>query len=200
MTGVVRSRGNISVSNVLIGIIGVILFIGLALAGALFLGPRFQEATQNSKASAAVQAVTQVAHAAVLYQTNEGVRLQGSGGQPISSSTVADTVRFRQGGYLKSVPVNPTGMGKEIGIFGDANGAVGNATDVAFSLGSTPNAAKLCDAIRKQLGDSAASPSTDPLLLVSAGRPSVGCWRPSATSGEFDAIASTNDYIVFARI
>ena len=41
-------------SNVLIGIIGVILFIGLALAGALFLGPRFQAATISSKASATV--------------------------------------------------------------------------------------------------------------------------------------------------
>jgi len=41
-------------SNVLIGIIGVILFIGLALAGALFLGPRFQESTNNSRGSAVI--------------------------------------------------------------------------------------------------------------------------------------------------
>ena len=59
-------------SNVLIGIIGVILFIGLALAGALFLGPRFQESTNNSRASAAVQAVAQVASAANMYRVQEG--------------------------------------------------------------------------------------------------------------------------------
>ena len=44
-------------SNVLIGIIGVILLIGLVLAGALFLGARFQAAADNSRASASVQAV-----------------------------------------------------------------------------------------------------------------------------------------------
>ncbi len=59
-------------SNVLIGIIGVILFIGLALAGALFLGPRFQEATTNSKAAASVQIMKQIADAANLYTVQEG--------------------------------------------------------------------------------------------------------------------------------
>lgn len=188
-------------SNVLIGIIGVILFIGLAIAGALFLGPRFQEATQNSKASAAIQAVSQVANAANLFQTNEGVRLQGSGGQSIAASTNPDTVRFRQDGYLKDVPSNPTGMGKPIGILGeDEGGTSGRATDVILSLGSSDSAAKLCDAVRKQLGDMTATASVDPLLLVSAGRPTMGCWHPNATSGRFETIGSTNDYIIFARI
>jgi len=187
-------------SNVLIGIIGVILFIGLALAGALFLGPRFQESTQNSKAAAAMQAVSQVSHAANLYEVSEGVRIQGSGGVPITSSTSADTIRFRRSGYLKSIPVNPTGMGREIGLLGSTNGAVGNASDAALSLGNSEAAAKLCDVIRRQSGDTSATVPTDPLYLVSTGRRSSGCWRPSATSGEFDAVAATNDYIVFSRI
>lgn len=55
-------------SNVLIGIIGVILFIGLALAGALFLGPRFQDSTNNSKAAAVVQTMTQLANASNMYR------------------------------------------------------------------------------------------------------------------------------------
>ncbi len=82
-------------SNVLIGIIGVILFIGLALAGALFLGPRFQESTNNSKASAAVQAVSQVAHAVNMYQAQEG-------------ALPADVTALTGAKYLKSVPSNPT--------------------------------------------------------------------------------------------
>ena len=83
-------------SNVLIGIIGVILFIGLALAGALFLGPRFQESTNNSKAAAAVQGVAQVASAIAMYETQEGVSY------PMVSPVQADGILITKG-YLKSV-------------------------------------------------------------------------------------------------
>src|SRR3546814_18801710 len=65
-------RNLVTMSNVLIGIIGVILFIGLALAGALFLGPRFQESTNNSRPSASVQAVSQIASAANMFAVQEG--------------------------------------------------------------------------------------------------------------------------------
>ena len=83
-------------SNVLIGIIGVILFIGLALAGALFLGPRFQEATLNSKASAQVQAMHQIANAANMYRVNEG-------------SAVNDVGTLVSTKYLKSTPADMSG-------------------------------------------------------------------------------------------
>jgi len=80
-------------SNVLIGIIGVILFIGLALAGALFLGPRFQEATNTSKASAYVSQGKQIADAMQMYRVQEGTVV------PIN--TPIDSL---VGTYLKSVP------------------------------------------------------------------------------------------------
>ena len=87
-------------SNVLIGIIGVILFIGLALAGALFLGPRFQESTNNSKAASAVQGVSQIASAIQLRNLNEGSTL------PASSNLETSLVTP---GYLKAIPKNPGG-------------------------------------------------------------------------------------------
>ena len=83
-------------SNVLIGIIGVILFIGLALAGALFLGPRFQEATNNSRASAAVQGVAQVASAISMYQVQEG-NTYATVGTPAANDDLLTK------GYLKSL-------------------------------------------------------------------------------------------------
>ncbi len=99
-------------SNVLIGIIGVILFIGLALAGALFLGPRFQEATINSKASAVVQIIHQVASAVQLYETNEGSQVTPSAANTtLATKTEASYKQLVEGGYLKSVPVNPTNSG-----------------------------------------------------------------------------------------
>lgn len=59
-------------SNVLIGIIGVILFIGLALAGALILGDDFSSANNQSKAARVVQTLQQVASAANMYKLKTG--------------------------------------------------------------------------------------------------------------------------------
>jgi type II secretory pathway pseudopilin PulG len=90
-------------SNVLIGIIGVILFIGLALAGALFLGPRFQEATNNSKASANVQAMQQVIAAANMYELTNG-----KADLPLDVTIDANSALVT-GGFLKSVPSDSSG-------------------------------------------------------------------------------------------
>jgi len=83
-------------SNVLIGIIGVILFIVLALAGALFLGPRFQESTQNSQAASIMSSLKQASDAAELRMLDLGVQTTPSTG---ASFLVT-------GGYLKAAPVN----------------------------------------------------------------------------------------------
>ena len=62
-------------SNVLIGIIGVILFIGLALAGALILGDDFSSANNQSKAARVVQTLQQVSSAANMYKLKTGRQL-----------------------------------------------------------------------------------------------------------------------------
>jgi hypothetical protein len=59
-------------SNVLIGIIGVILFIGLALAGALILGDDFMSASSSSKASATMAQAQQIAAAINMYKLKTG--------------------------------------------------------------------------------------------------------------------------------
>ena len=119
-------------SNVLIGIIGVILFIGLALAGALFLGPRFQESTNNSRASAAVQAVSQVANAANMYQVQEGT----------TYATDATGDGLVSTNYLKSIPSNPTG------------GAAPAIAAGVVSMTLSSNADKVCAAVAKQTSGS----------------------------------------------
>lgn len=87
-------------SNVLIGIIGVILFIGLALAGALFLGPRFQEVSSNSQASAVMTGLKQVSDAASLWGLQNGKNHVPSTG-----------TAFLQPDYLKTAPSNPAANG-----------------------------------------------------------------------------------------
>ncbi len=126
-------------SNVLIGIIGVILFIGLALAGALFLGPRFQEATQNSKASAMVQSATQVANAIQLRNLQEGVALN-------AKMSISDDLVKK--GYLKAVP--PSVDGVAVYVTDQFGSNEGDASQVIFSLADAPESRALCVAAVRQ--------------------------------------------------
>lgn len=176
-------------SNVLIGIIGVILFIGLALAGALFLGPRFQESTNNSKASAAVQAVSQIASAANMSNVQGGAAVK-------SDATVAS---LQTAQYLKAVPSNPTstiypamlttGAGEQI--------STANAEYVVMQLQG--NAAAICLAIARQTGMNIGTgtgtvPTADPTLPANP----TGCAR--IRTGGIGTTLTEGGYYVFARI
>ncbi len=165
-------------SNVLIGIIGVILFIGLALAGALFLGPRFQESTQNSKASAAVQAVSQVANAANMYRLQEGRTL-----------LTGNLDLLTNGGYLKSAPANPIGtsaiiLGQSPTTLASGNPAQYVTMDIPLSAKST------CIAIVRQASGKVL---TDPIVEGDPGS------MDSPTGCVADAGTATR-YVVYSRI
>ena len=89
-------------SNVLIGIIGVILFIGLALAGALILGYDFLGASASSRAAAVTSQLQQGVQAISMYQLKTG-RTMTAGDYNNSGQTLL-TPRF-----LKTMPVNASG-------------------------------------------------------------------------------------------
>jgi hypothetical protein len=145
-------------SNVLIGIIGVILFIGLALAGALFLGPRFQEASINSKASTEISQVHQVASAIALFELQEG--------ETYTSAKQARLVPE----YLKTLPRN-TGGSNFAGYF------VYGTTPVAFmNLSYNGQDKAICEAIQKQL----TGVSTVPIQTGSTVPGKGGCMTDSA--------------------
>ena len=116
-------------SNVLIGIIGVILFIGLALAGALFLGTRFQESSNTSRAAAQVQAMQQIANASNMYQVQEGKQ-------------TLDIQVLKNSGYLKTVPGDMSGANAYFIMVAD-----GSVRHVL--IGSQPKA--VCRAFNKQI-------------------------------------------------
>jgi hypothetical protein len=88
-------------SNVLIGIIGVILFIGLALAGALILGDDFKSASNASQAAALMSQLKQAADASDMRKVKLGV-----------STTPAMTTEFLVPRFLKTPAVNPTPLGR----------------------------------------------------------------------------------------
>ena len=144
-------------SNVLIGIIGVILFIGLALAGALFLGPRFQEATNNSKTAAVTQALQQMSSATNLYGLDNG--------RPMSTSehdTIAQTLTTA--GYLKTPVANPlNGNPIPIVLKSGSRNPVGPGEYLYTSLGSDATAKAVCISIERTAGNPAAEASMAPI-------------------------------------
>ncbi len=87
-------------SNVLIGIIGVILFIGLALAGALILGDDFRTASSSSQAAAIVGQIQQTTSAIEMYRLKTGVR-----------SIMTQDTSFLVPRFLKTPAVNTTSYG-----------------------------------------------------------------------------------------
>jgi hypothetical protein len=84
-------------SNVLIGIIGVILFIGLALAGALILGDDFKSASNSSQAAALMAQMKQAADAADMRKLKLGV-----------AWTPSTTTEFLVPRFLKTAAINTT--------------------------------------------------------------------------------------------
>lgn len=88
-------------SNVLIGIIGVILFIGLALAGALILGDDFRSASTTSEAAAVTSQLQQVQSAIEMYRLKTGQR-----------NIPNQNTSFLVPRFLKVAAVNPTRWSK----------------------------------------------------------------------------------------
>jgi type II secretory pathway pseudopilin PulG len=162
-------------SNVLIGIIGVILFIGLALAGALFLGPRFQEASNASKASAIAAQMQQVAQAINMYQVDTGTSIPSTASDSVGATLVASR-------HLKSVPANPI-SGALVTAVNKAGGAdTGPATHLYTNIGTDENAKLICLAIERNAGSpnpaQTAAPNPDFGTVVAANR-RLGCFADS---------------------
>lgn len=142
-------------SNVLIGIIGIILFIGLALAGALFLGPRFQEAAANSDAAAATSTIQQIQSAYALRSVETGVDRYVMG--------VVDNI---DPDYMKSQPINPTKAGRSnpssyiyvphinndiLNDLGD-EGRTTSGRYVMMAIGTDAHAKAVCASMNRSLG------------------------------------------------
>ena len=136
----------------LIGIIGVILFIGLALAGALILGDDFRSATNETQGAAAVNQLQQVKAAFDMWKLKTG-----------QSSINNQNTAFLVPRFLKSQAINPTKGGRANASnyqyttrfnndvcpdSGDEAGIV--ASHIMLPLGQDAGAQAACQAISDQ--------------------------------------------------
>ena len=83
-------------SNVLIGIIGVILFIGLALAAATFFGPVVKESISDSKAGGVVR---------VLNATSNAVVIRNREMETITPGSTDSSILVPE--FMEDTPINP---------------------------------------------------------------------------------------------
>ncbi len=139
-------------SNVLIGIIGVILFIGLALAGALILGDDFRTATSDTQAAATAAQLQQVTAAVNMWKLKTG-----------QSIVPNQSTAFLVPRFLKVQAVNPTKAGRANAsnyqyttrfnndVCPDGNDEVGvTASHVMIPVGQDSSAQAICQAISDQ--------------------------------------------------
>lgn len=153
-------------SNVLVGIIGVILFIGLALAGALYLGPRFNGAQAESRASAYMLQLKQITDAAAL-------RLSQGGG-PVGD-TEADVDALKTEGFLKG----------DLSAYDFSALEGGSHATVAYrQMTDTPQNRAVCEAIQRAYGQtkSGSLDTTSRLLRETTTQQGCIAWRFRANS------------------
>jgi len=161
-----------------IGIIGIVVVIGLAIAGAVYFGDQFQQSRTKSRAAAAVAATSQVAHAATLAYTTDGVQLNAA----------ADvTAQLVTPGYLSSIPTNPVVPANAPRLMTAAGAVASGAAQVAvmdLGAGAAGSATDLaCAQIANQTGQSPDA-TTSPTATNFATLSSVsGCFRANTGSG-----------------
>lgn len=130
-------------SNVLIGIIGIILFIGLALAGALILGSDFLESSAASRGAVYTSQAQQISNAVAMYEMKTG--------RAVSTTT---DLNFLVPRFLKTVPAGYR-------ISKDVPGLGGNGA-VLIEIPNDDTTKSICEQVQRQSGQLAADQEYDP--------------------------------------
>jgi hypothetical protein len=150
-------------SNVIIGIIGVILFIGLAAAGATILGSDFMQASASTRAATVVAHLQQYSQAVNVLRVRRAITVQSSVGT---------------NNALEEVPVNPIGPGSAYVAANRTGGSTGDIGTVFTDLGNSKMARDTCFEIETQAGNTNAAAVVDASTryderVIAA--PRVGC-------------------------
>jgi hypothetical protein len=170
-------------SNVLIGIIGVILFIGLALAGALILGDDFKSSKSSTQAAKAVSDMQQIAAAYNMRRLKLGTTMSAA---DYSTNVAALVPRF-----LRIAPTVPYGGGIYTTPDINGNGAALPIHHVQARIGTIgdESARNICKEIEAQTGaadpDAAIAAVTTPTAWgarIAASR-GIGCFAFTPEGG-----------------
>lgn len=165
-------------ANVLLGIVGIVLFVGLSLAGASYFGPLTSDAMTEARASGLIQTLSTTAKA-VNVRNRE---------QETMTSASANTSELAPD-FLEETPVNPVTAGAVMLVTDAGVSSTGIARFVASKLPTEQ--AEMCSYINRQGGGSATVP-----YVTTMPQQVVGCARASSAMGAFAA----GDYIAYMSI
>lgn len=171
-------------SNVIVGIIGVILFIGLALASALLLGADFMTASSTTQGAVMSSQLQQLQQSYLGMKMRRGITLQADVGTNLSQTLVNSKA-------LTAVPLNPVNSG--VYLSADAAGTVGSTNELGViytRLGQSAKAKEICYSIEEMAGNTNPSAAVDTNLTFSvrlAQAPRLGCMRTWNMGNEFVA-------------
>lgn len=168
-------------SNVLIGIVGVILFIGLALAGASFFGPTVGSSIQDARSMSAMK---------VLGSTAVAVQLRNRELETLTPA--APTAASLAPDYLDEVPTNPVNGNPIMLITYGALTSGAPAALVVTKLAPTVDQIRICEFANRSAGGPV------PVRSYSDAIPAQrsGCAQAGINYGPFLA----NDYVMFHKI
>lgn len=171
-------------SNVIIGIIGVILFIGLAVAGAVILGSDFMTASASTQAATVTAHMHQMATGVQVLKARRGVTIPSNVGAGLGNVLVANKA-------LEEVPVNPVVAGSGYVASNPFGGSDGSETRLIYTdMGASKKARDACFAIEEQAGNPnpagvVDSPTAFDTRAVQA--PRVGCMMDVYISNHYVA-------------
>jgi hypothetical protein len=180
------------VSNVIIGIIGVILFIGLALAGASFLGGTLTDGRTQSDVAQIMTSGQQMAVATRLYRVKTGSQLP---------NTLNNPATLISADMLKAVPGNPI-VPANTPFTVDQTGSLTAQRPgyVLMYLGQGERAYNACIEIEIQAGSTdrlaPGTMQTTIAFLSRATRSKIGCHRNQGFFGG-NGGASAGEYLAY---
>lgn len=182
-------------SNVIIGIIGVVLFIMLAIAGSLYLGSGLLDAQSSRKATIVLTSGRQMATAVQLYQTRRREIVPNS----LDVGNGLITARM-----LKSIPTNPV-VPANAPFTSDINGSLTSARPgwILMYMGQSKEARNVCLEIERAAGnrdrlDEATMETT--IIFLSRARPGrIGCHRNQGFFGG-NGGASAGEYLAYIPV
>ncbi len=158
-------------SNILIGIIGVILFIGIALAGSLILGQDFLTASSAGKSAGLLSITDQVVRARQMFEIRTGLEYHDEFATPLAPR------------FITHLPVNPTNAANPFHFLDKHGRSEGRQVILVTAIGANmPNLT--CLAVAEQANQDISSGEPPTIKRIADLETPFGCFRAKAQIGE----------------
>ncbi|AXK44112.1 hypothetical protein [Erythrobacter aureus] len=169
-------------SQILLGIIGVTIFIISAIAGVSYLGPTFMQSTTDSEAGVGLQGLSQISMAIHLREM-----------ETQSATEVGFNLDGLAPDYLPEIPENPFSAIDPILVTGVGTLAQRPGEFVLMPV-ETANAQQICNSISRQGGGSDVAPN----IFISEIVEPLGCFRSKKEYA--GGAVNIGDFVAYVRI